>query len=121
MKIKLFILLILCSIVILQCSVNNSTGLISILNSSNQDLKNVKIGDTFIALNVSSGSKVDFWYIIPFKGKFTFEGNYEFNQKDVIVDCNLNYMISISAYNLFGKDSIVISSAEKGEEWKIED
>ena len=59
---------------IFNCSVNELTGLLVITNISNTEIKNIKIGETFLTFYLDKGLKYDYWYSMPLYGKITGEG-----------------------------------------------
>ena len=69
--IKLLMIFILITFMFSSCTVNEVTGLIKIENFTDQDLTNVKIGNTLLAIKVPSGGYFDYWYFNELKGNIT--------------------------------------------------
>jgi len=56
------------------CTVNETTGLITITNLTDKDFSNIKIGDTVLSAYISKGVKVDYWYFKNLFGNLTGSG-----------------------------------------------
>lgn len=85
MKKYLYLLLFTFIITIFTCTVNDSTGLIKVENSTHLTLKNVKIGNTSIAWYVAGGGYSNYWFYQPITGELTTEGipvHPQFEDKD---------------------------------------
>jgi hypothetical protein len=54
---------------LIACSVNNSTGLITIYNLTDAAVTNIKIGDTVINYSLPKGQKYDHWFLSSLQGK----------------------------------------------------
>ncbi len=80
--------LLLFAFLINSCSVNSTTGLITIENRTNSFLTNVRVGDTLVALSLAPGAKYDYYYYQTIQGKLTTFG-VAIND-DVFFDLNGN-------------------------------
>ena len=49
------------------CAVNNSTGLLILLNTSDKDIHNLKIGNTYLGF-LGQGESYEYWYYSPIEG-----------------------------------------------------
>lgn len=56
------------------CTVNSTTGKITINNTTNTAVTNIKIGNTLIALNVNPGASYDYYYYADITGKLSISG-----------------------------------------------
>lgn len=56
------------------CVINDSSSLLTIYNNSSNEIKNIKIGEQYITLYLSSGQKYDYYFYSPLKGELTSEG-----------------------------------------------
>lgn len=76
------------------CTVNSSTGKITIKNASKQAVTNIKLGDTYLALRVLPGQSVEYYYFQAMKGKLSMEGvdSYDFYGYDPNGDGNATAM-----------------------------
>ena len=106
MKMKyFFILLIIFFIFILfGCTVNGSTGLIKIENQTTVELKNVRVGETLIALSVSPGSDYYYWYFDTMSGEVNSDNIDTFAGFDGKWEFKVGYWVTISATLLETKD-----------------
>ncbi len=74
-KIVVFALIIpALSFFLYTCTVNSSTGLITITNTTQNDISSIVIGDITISSYISRGSKVDYWYSTQLSGRLQFGG-----------------------------------------------
>jgi hypothetical protein len=93
-NLKLFLLFsVVILTILLSCSVNSRTGVITINNQTDTPIYTVRVGGTLLALYVAPGSKVDYWLYNPIAGQLTFNGGFEYPKyykvnKDGSVDTN---------------------------------
>ena len=100
----------------LQCSVNEYIGLIEVYNYTNTPVKNVKIGDTLLAIYVAPGNYVDYWFSSDIKGKLYSEGVTVGDAfSGITYDLKANYWIQIIAReNSDGSNSVGLSYQKNG-------
>jgi hypothetical protein len=78
------------------CAVNTTTGLISIENTSDKDISNIKIGTTYVGF-IAKGAKYDLYYTSAVTGTMSATGidNYSgHNGVTMIKDPNLNFKLN---------------------------
>jgi regulatory protein YycI of two-component signal transduction system YycFG len=73
-KILAFIITLILLLIFSTCQVNENTGLITINNTTNNDISSIKIGNTMISCYLSKGSKVDYWFYYVLTGSITGSG-----------------------------------------------
>ena len=56
------------------CTVNSTTGKITISNRTNNALTNIKIGNTLLSSYVAPGASYDYWYYNDITGKLALSG-----------------------------------------------
>jgi hypothetical protein len=102
-------------LILSQCSVNQLTGLIQIKNYSNTPIKNVKIGDTLIALYVAPGMSVDYWFGYTISGKLASDGlQVNDSQSSITWNLKTNYWITVFAKSFSDGDSVALSYSKNG-------
>ena len=69
-KILIFIMLLI-FVMLISCTIDNNTGLLTITNLTINDVSNIKIGDTYIVGYLPKGKKVDYWFSIPLVGRLS--------------------------------------------------
>ena len=69
---KIFaILMMIFLFLFLTCTVNNKTGLINIDNRTDLPIRNLKIGNTLIALYLAAGGTYEYWFYSAINGNLT--------------------------------------------------
>ncbi|MBN2545492.1 MAG: hypothetical protein JXB50_06830 [Spirochaetes bacterium] len=67
----IYYLLISLLIFLFNCTVNETTGIISVYNNTERDFKSVAINGTKIAFFLNSYKKTDYWFYKKLQGKIT--------------------------------------------------
>ncbi len=116
MKKYIYLSLFILFLAFLTCTVNDSTGLIKVENTTHLGLSNVKIGNTSIAWYVAAGGYSNYWFYQPISGTLTTEGIPVHPQFE---DLSLNlepgcYVYIIAKYMEDGSEYVVIYAEEQG-------
>jgi hypothetical protein len=116
MKKKIFLAFIIFLISVLSCSVGDYSGLIRITNRTKDNLTNVKLGSTVIALLVTPGNYADYWYISEISGALTSDNTSvrfaQVNSKFILKPGYWVDIISSTAYN--GSNELYIQAEKVG-------
>jgi hypothetical protein len=93
------------------CSVNNSTSLIVIKNTTYEALTDVKIGDSYMAAYVAPGTYVDYWSYKTVSGKLSLKGvNLPQNVRDIDFKIKSGLYVYITAK--YANDGTAIVSVD---------
>ena len=90
-KISLLLIIIIAAAVFLQCTVNSTTGLITVENKSNVKVTNIKIGSTSICWWLSPGEKYNYYFYKPITGELTADGATSGYRRIVLSGDDLEY------------------------------
>ena len=136
---KTFIFIILSLILLFNCTINETTGKVSITNLTKKTFKNIKIGNTVLAYDVKPGAEVEYWIFSSsnIQGALTFEGDFDFfestglksdspselvSQKDGTFILKPGYYYGISAYKYMDdKEIVAFTATELGEQARFDD
>jgi len=117
-KKKFFLFLLLIIIFTFTCTVNEKTGCIQIRNRTYSDLKDVKVGNTYLASYVAPGCYVNYWYYTNITGILTTNG-VEVNKtvEDTEFSFKPGFWIYITAeYTSDGYETVNVSAIAHGEQ-----
>jgi len=97
-KIKYIIFLFIIFLFLSGCTVNENTGLIIIVNLTDVEIKNIKIGTKTLSYSLSEGIKYDYWFYSKIDGKISADGveEYEYyddDENEIIRDPDLEFEV----------------------------
>jgi hypothetical protein len=101
---KKIILLFLIIIIINNCTVNQNTGLIKVMNKTNTTFETVSIGGVTGTYFLAGNGNADCWFFSDFNGNIRFQeylGNYFKTSETINFKVNNSYKITISYINGF--------------------
>jgi hypothetical protein len=74
MKKKYLMMPLIILIIFLSCTVNSTTGMINIKNTTNATISNIRIGNTILAITLTPGANFNYYYYKTLTGRITSTG-----------------------------------------------
>ena len=90
-KIYLLLIVALLFFAFIGCTVNSTTGRITVANTTNATMTNVKVGDTLIVSSLGPGKSYDYYFFKTLTGQITVEGLDDLNVRGQDPDEDLEY------------------------------
>lgn len=110
---KYLFIILLILLFVFSCTVNETTALIRLENTSAVEAKNIKIGNTTLIWSLSKGAVYDYWTCSAFEGVLSIEGIDSSYLSDVYIKILPQWEYSIFIYTNSDGDNVWSVTADK--------